>query len=328
MEAFREHPSRSTCAPVTVIIVNWNSGRLLQQCLEALSKQSVTPSSILVVDNASTDGSIDNLRESENVTVKRADINLGFAAGNNWAIEACSTEFIALLNPDAFPAPGWLEELLNAAERSPEAAAFASRMIQHDEPEFLDGAGDAYHVTGLFWRIGHGRKPSPATLHPRPVFSACAGAALYRRQAVREAGGFDEDFFCYGEDVDLGFRLRLSGHTVLYVPKAIAYHVGGGSSGGTQSDFAAYYGQRNLPWVFLKNMPSTLMWALLPAHILVNGLLILRAMSRGQGRIVLRAKWDAASRLREVWKKRRAIQAQRRVGPRALWTFLHKGWPR
>ncbi|MFV8835694.1 glycosyltransferase family 2 protein [Aquisalimonas sp. APHAB1-3] len=328
MEAPCEKPPRTTPAPVTVIIVNWNSGPLLKECLTNLARQTVSPSRIIVVDNASTDGSADDLNGPDNITVQHAESNLGFAAGNNRAMEQCSTEFVALVNPDAFPEREWLEELLRAAQANPEAAAFASRMIQKEQPERLDGVGDAYHVTGVFWRIGHGQKHWSTRLHPHPVFSACAGAALFRLQAVRDAGGFDEDFFCYGEDVDLGFRLRLSGHTVHYVPEAVAYHVGGGSSGGAQSDVAAYYGQRNLPWVFLKNMPSPLLWPLLPAHILLNVLLVVRAAGRGQGYLALRAKRDTASRLPEVWKKRRAIQARRRIGLCALWRVLAKGWPR
>ncbi|WP_290637085.1 glycosyltransferase, partial [Aquisalimonas sp.] len=160
MEAPCEKPPRTTPAPVTVIIVNWNSGPLLQECLANLARQTVSPSRIIVVDNASTDGSADDLSAPDNITLQRAESNLGFAAGNNRAMEQCSTEFVALLNPDAFPEREWLEELLRAARATPEAAAFASRMIQNEQPERLDGAGDAYHVTGVFWRIGHGRKPA------------------------------------------------------------------------------------------------------------------------------------------------------------------------
>ena len=130
----------------------------------------------------------------------------------------------------------------------------------------LDGTGDAYHMSGLVWRMGHGMPVSSDTGKDYEVFSPCAAVAFYRRSAMQKIGGFDEEYFCYVEDVDLGFRLRLAGFRCLYVPKSVAHHVGSGATGGQHSDFAAYHGHRNLVWTFVKDMPGILFWALLPLH--------------------------------------------------------------
>ena len=108
-----------------------------------------------------------------------------------------------------------------AARHNPEYSFFASKLISADNPRVLDGAGDNYHVSGLVWRRGHGNTAQGEMNAPREVFAPCAAAALYRRSALIDVGGFDEDFFCYVEDVDLGFRLRLAGHRCLYVPQAV-----------------------------------------------------------------------------------------------------------
>lgn len=179
---------------VSVVIVNYNSGRLLARCLAHLDRQTVTPERVLVVDNASTDGSGALIDTSRQVTVIRAGKNLGFAAGNNFALSVCATPLVVLLNPDAFPEPDWLEKLLTAAEKNPGCAMFGSRLLSAEQPSLLDGDGDHYHVSGAVWREGHMRRVTPAAA-PREVFSPCAAAAMYRTEALRQVGGFDEDFF-------------------------------------------------------------------------------------------------------------------------------------
>jgi GT2 family glycosyltransferase len=161
---------------------------------------------------------------------------------------------LALLNPDAFPEPGWLEALVQAAEREPTVAAFASRLVLASSPEYLDGAGDSYHASGRAWRNGHRRPLAGWPASDVEVFAPCAAAALYRRAAFDEVGGFDEQYFCYFADVDLGFRLRLRGHRCLYVHGAVVRHIGSALSG-YKSEFAVYHGERNAVWTFFKDMP-------------------------------------------------------------------------
>jgi GT2 family glycosyltransferase len=310
---------------VTVIIVNWNSGELLAECLRRLKAQTIQQARVLVVDNASSDGSLTSAGKlAHNVTVLRMNANLGFAASNNRAIAECDTEFVALLNPDAFPEPDWLERLLAAARAHPEVAAFGSRQLCHSDPEVLDGIGDNYHMSGLAWRNRHGVRQQAQDLVAREIFSPCAAAALYRRRALTDAGGFDEDFFCYVEDVDLGFRLRLAGHKSMYVPDAVVHHVGSASTGGEWSDFAVYHGFRNPVWVFIKNMPGTLFWPLLPLHVAFNLASILLFSMRGQGGVILKAKRDAFLGIPRMWRKRRDIQANRVASIGGIWKALDK----
>lgn len=309
---------------VSVIIVNWNSGMLLAECLRHLEAQTVQLKRVLVVDNASSDDSATSTEAFADVTVRRMKANLGFAVGNNRTLAECDTEFVALLNPDAFPAPNWLEQLLVAAKARPEVAAFGSCQLCHENAEILDGIGDSYHMSGLVWRERHGARQQAEDLVPREIFSPCAAAALYRRQALVDAGGFDEDFFCYVEDVDLGFRLRLAGHKAMYVPDAVVHHVGSATTGGQRSDFSVYHGHRNLVWTFVKNMPGTLFWLMLPLHMALNLASILWFSMRGQGRVILKAKRDALFGIPRMWRRRRNIQANRVASIGEIWKALDK----
>jgi GT2 family glycosyltransferase len=309
---------------VSVIIVNWNGEPFLERCLTALLAQTIKPHEIILVDNASSDGSLEIARRYPSVKLLALDYNSGFARGNNLAIEAASSEseWIALINPDAFTEPRWLEELLLAAESNPEFDVFGSKLVNASDSSLLDGVGDAYHISGLVWRSGHG---TPVfTDSKREIFSPCAAAALYRNSAIREVGGFDEDYFCYVEDVDLGFRLRLAGYRCLNVPESVAHHVGSGTTGGQHSNFSVYHGHRNLVWTFVKNMPDVLFWLLLPLHVLLNLVSIILFAWRGQGKVILRAKRDALLGLPKIWRKRHAVQKNRVATVGEIWRMLDR----
>ena len=320
------HAASGKWPKVSVIIVNWNGEQFLQRCLAALTSQTVRPHEIILVDNASCDGSLAIARRFPGVRLILSGENTGFARGNNLAIAAASaeSEWIALINPDAFAEPGWLEALLAAVAAHPRFDVFGSKLLNAADPALLDGAGDAYHVSGQVWRIGHGAPAPAGAEHEREIFSPCAAAALYRRSALRALGGFDEDYFCYVEDVDLGFRLRLAGSRCLYVPQSVAHHVGSGTTGGQHSDFALYHGHRNLVWTFVKDMPGMLFWLLLPLHVALNLASIAWFGLQGRGGVILRAKRDALTGLPKMWRKRRQVQLSRRVSVAALWKQLDK----
>lgn len=318
MENNLESPAVETAPQVTVLILNYNGGKYLPQCLFALERQTFTDFEILVVDNGSSDGSVDDL-ESEwpQVRVIRTGKNLGFAAGNNVGAKAARGQWLALLNSDAFAEPEWLETLMYAAEAFPEKTFFASMQLQARDPRFLDGTGDGYHISGVAWRINERRETKMLVKKVEEVFSACGAAAFYPRAAFLEIGGFDEDYFCNFEDVDLGFRLRLIGYTCLLIPKAVVHHVGSGVQG-RESTFAVYHYHRNMVWTYIKDMPSALLWRSFLWHLLANTWFLLYYSFCFCARAVWSAKWDALKELERVLEKRKQVQATMTVSPEVI----------
>ena len=312
---------------VGVVVVSYNPGADLARCVQALKKQTLAPHRVIVVDNGSGDGSLASLGPSTgDREVLALGRNTGFACGANRGIErAADCDWIALLNPDAFPEPGWLEALVRHARERPEFALLASRQLRADDPSRLDGAGDVYAVSGLAWRRFFDRPATDAAPLAEEVFSPCAAAALYRRDALVDAGGLDESYFCYFEDVDLAFRMRLRGHRCLYVPEAVVHHVGSAVSG-QHSAFSLYHGHRNLVWTWWKNMPGPLLAAYLPHHLALIAVSLVHFAGRGLFRPVLRAKVDALRGLGAVLRQRRRVQASRRAGIADLRRPMAGGW--
>jgi GT2 family glycosyltransferase len=208
---------------LTVIIPTWNQRELLRDCLKSLHNQTCVPS-ILVVDNASTDGTVDIVRtEFPEVKLLCLPSNLGFAKAANQGILRCTTVYVALLNNDTEADREWVESGLEALENQTDYAFFASRMIRFHSRDRLDSAGDCYTRGGLPYKRGFG-EPVEAFPEPEPVLAASAGAAFYRRSLFDKAGLFDEDLFMYLEDVELSLRAQSAGLRCLYIPDALVYH--------------------------------------------------------------------------------------------------------
>lgn len=311
----------------SLIIVTWNSAAHLPRCLDCLRVQTVRDFEIVIVDNGSTDGTLDRLHTEQwdfPLRVERLSSNLGFAAANNIGARLARGRWLVLLNADAFPEPDWLEKLLQAAEQHPDYNFFASRQIQYHNPKLLDGAGDEYHTSGLAWRRYYNHPSADHGLNQQEIFGACAAAAMYRRDDFLDVGGFDEDYFSYFEDVDLSFRLRLQGGRCLYLPDAIVHHVGSASTG-KLSDFVVYYGHRNLVWTYFKNMPGMLFWLYLPLHLAMNAFFLVSFSFRGKARAIFRAKRDALLNIHLALMKRRLVQSKRTVSSQAIHCFMRKG---
>jgi GT2 family glycosyltransferase len=289
-----------------VVIVAYNCGEHLQRCVDALEAQTFRDWQAVVWDNASTDGALERLRADDRFRLIRHPENLGFAAANNRAAAFSRSPFIVTLNPDAFAEPDWLERLIAAAEIFG-ADAVASLQLNDGDPDVLDGAGDCMSIAGVAWRGGYGSPRASAPARPAEVFSPCAAAALYRRDRFEALGGFEERFFCYYEDVDLGFRLRLAGGRCILEPAAVVRHVGSASSDKV-SGFAEYHGTRNRLWTFLRDMPLVLMPIALPAHVLV----IAYVMLRSSGAELRDARWRG---LRDGWRGRAPWLGERRWRP-------------
>lgn len=313
---------------VSVIIVTWNSASHLPRCLDCLQAQTFKDFEVILVDNASKDGALEGLEShwpGLRLLVKKLEENRGFAGANNVGAALARGTWLALLNSDAFPEPEWLGTLLQAARQHPQFSFFASRQIQANEPSLLDGAGDAYHVSGLAWRRFSGMPAARFGLQAEEVFSPCAASALYLRRAFLQVGGFDEDFFSYQEDVDLGFRLRLQGYRCMYLPGAVVEHIGSASTG-KRSSFAIYHGHRNLVWTYIKDMPSVLFWLYLPVHLFMNLSFLFYFSARGQAGAIWRAKWDALRGLGRVLAKRKVIQRGRSLAASGLYQQMEQDW--
>jgi len=298
---------------VSIIVVNFRAGPWLARCLGALAGQTHADFEAVVVDNASADGSLEAaiaaVAGDPRFRFDPAETNLGFAAANNRAARQAGGDWLALLNPDAIPDPDWLEQLLEAVARHPGAAMFGSLQIDAADPARLDGCGDNYLFAGIPWRGGFGWPAAAAPAEDRAVFSPCGAAALYSRSAFAAAGGFDESFFCYLEDVDLAFRLRLRGEHCIQVARARVRHAGGVSSS-QRGEFARYHGTRNIVWCFVKNMPGPLFWPLIPCHAAALGLVWAKSALCGHGAVSARALAAAIGGL--PWRSRRLVQATRR----------------
>jgi GT2 family glycosyltransferase len=311
---------------VAVVIVNYNSGAYLGHCLDALERQSVIPHRAIIVDNASDDADC-NLLQGRPAWMQLLPLqsNTGFARANNIAVSHLrGYDYLALLNPDTVPAPDWLEQLLAGAARHGATDCFGSCMLGYDDDAPADGTADVYHVSGLYWRRDHGRSVDAINTLEAEIFSPCAAAALYHFKSFTDVGGFDEDYFCYSEDIDLGFRLRARGCRAWYIPAAVVRHAGSATTG-KHSAFTIYHGHRNLVWTFFKNMPGTRLWRYLPQHLWLNLVSIVVFTMRGHAGTILRAKRDALLGLPRALSKRKLERQMRLVEADQLVAVMRRG---
>ncbi len=289
---------------VSVVIVNYNGRRYLERCLSSLAAQTDRAFEVILVDNASSDDSVEWVAAHfPDVQIISADKNLGFAAGTNLGIRAARGEFIATLNNDTEVEREYLERLC-APMRHPQVGACAALMLEFERRERIDAAGIRVDRAGFAWNRLQGRRVN-AWLKPREVFGACAGAALYRRAMLDELGLFDEDYFGFYEDVDLAWRARRAGWKCLLVPDARVYHVHGASfrQGSAQKLFLL---ARNRWWTLLKNYPMPSLLLNLPLILLLDQVALLWALVRYRSLAPLRGRAAALRGIPRVFAKRRA----------------------
>ena len=267
----------------------------------------------IVVDNASADDSLSRIVETpDRLTILREITNHGFAGGNNLGACTARGRWLALLNPDAEADPDWLECQLRAVREHPTHRIVASLQISMSDGRVLDGAGDCYLAYGYAWRGGFGRSVDE-TPSAGECFAPCGAASFYPRDLFLDSGGFDEGYFCYHEDVDLGFRLRLLGEACQFDPRCRVRHAGSGITG-RASDFAVFHGARNGLWTYLKNMPGPLLLLTAPVWLVGTIAILLRGLATGRFRATARGLAAAFSNLGPALAARAKLNSRRRAG--------------
>ncbi len=267
---------------VTVVIPNYNGKDYIEACLDSLVAQTMRPD-IIVVDNASTDGSLDMIKKREDIRLIELEQNFGFCRAVNEGIAATKTKYLILLNNDTKAEPTFVEELYKAIDKYDDTFSVASKMLQMDKPELIDSAGDLYCALGWAFSLGKDGKKSRYDKES-VVFSACGGASIYRRDLFEQIGYFDELHFSYLEDVDVGYRARIMGYKNRYTPKAIVYHAGSASTGSRYNPFKVRLAARNSWYVIYKNMPALQILINLPFFLIGFGTKALFFIFKGYGR--------------------------------------------
>ena len=311
---------------VSVIVLNFNGKQHLPVCLTALCNQTYTPIEILLVDNGSTDGSLDLVHENfRGVRTLALRENLGFCGGNNAGIRQARGEYIALLNNDTEADDRWIAESVFALEANPEAGFTASRIRLFDRRDRLDTAGDLYFRTGYPGKRGFLLPDGPEFDKPEWVFGSCAGAAVYRRTMLDEIGLLDEDFFSYIEDTDLSFRAQLAGYRCLYVPTAVIYHKVGATAG-QDSPLRQLWSHRNHWYTLIKNLPGALILEYAPQIIIAEVLVFYSAVRKQRLRVFLKARVEVLRNLSRMISKRRKVQKLRKVSSAYIDSLIRKDW--
>ena len=299
---------------LSVVIPNWNGSRYLPVCLDALARQSYPTVEVVVVDNASTDGSPERvLRDYPSVRLVRLPVNRGFTGACNAGLWAAQGEFVALLNNDTEVDAGWAAAVVDAFGRAPDIGSVASKMLLFDQRDRIHTAGDFFTVDGRAGNRGVWQADDGRYAREEFVFSACGGSSVYRRAMLDQIGLLDDDFFFSLEDVDLGWRAQLAGWRCLYTPSAIVYHHLKATGGGVT---ASYYDGRNLLFVLVKNVPAA-QWRRYGAQIVMAqaqlALEAVRAWRGAAARARLRGMAAGLIGLPRQLRKRRSIQQSRVV---------------
>lgn len=319
---------------VTLVIPNYNGMKFIEECMDSvLAQDADTPEfQTIVVDNASTDGSLEWLKErfeqgggeslneearceeSPAVVILPQSTNTGFCHAVNVGIEAADTPYVILLNNDTKVKSDFVKQLYYAIEDKPDAFSVSAKMLMWDRPDLIDDAGDCYCVLG--WAYGRGKgKEANRFDTPCKIFSACGGAAIYRRSVFDKMGLFDEAHFAYLEDLDVGYRAQIYGYRNYYEPSAQVIHYGSASSGSRYNEWKTRIAAANSVYVVFKNMPLLqLIWNL-PFLIAGYAVKFLFFCKKKMGKMYLKGLWDGVHKsLSETGKKQKVAFKISRLG--------------
>ncbi len=326
---------------ISIIVVNWNGVHLLDDCLSALERQTWQNREFILVDNGSKDGSAERLRcwagRLPKTQLLCLDQNTGFCRGNNLGIAKAHGEWLALINNDAIAEPNWLEELARFRDTAPRVGMVGSKILFQDPPGIIDKAGHLIYWDGQNRGRGTMEQDKGQYDSPEEILWPDACAALYRKQLINETGGFDESFFAYGDDADLGMRARLLGWKAWYAPTAVVRHRHSATAG-AYSPLKIMLVERNRVLLALKNFPLRLLlqnpyWS--AKRFLWHGYSATRRtgsasrfmQTHGAFRLVVNLLWSYASTLKQApgaLKRRRRIQRTKLLTNAEVMEFLRR----
>lgn len=316
---------------VSIIVLNWNGKKFLRNCLDSLQKITYSSFEIIVVDNNSKDGSQKFVKKNyKKVILMENKENYGFAKGNNIGFRASAGDYILILNNDTIVTPGFLDSLMKDFEDNPEIACLQPQIILSEKKQFLDGVGAFLTFTGFLYHFGYLKdRMQPKYNKKMKIFSAKGACMLLRRKAIEKVGLFDEDFFIFFEETDLCFRLWLAGYVVMYEPKSIIYHVGGGdttSSNSYQYERRLCLSMRNMLCSYLKNFGTYNLFTVMPMFLFAQTTLCayyLITLKLNLVKVIIKAYLWNIYNLSSTIKKRNNIQHNiRKVSDYSLHKYI------
>ncbi len=314
---------------VAVVVLNYKGIEDTINCLKSLEKQTFKHFKIVAVENGSGDTSLGEFKKLETKYGEKLQTlyntkNLGFAGGVNtgirWALKH-GFDGIVLFNNDAVAESTWLEELVSAHDKK--KTSITTGLLLHEHGDTIDSTGDWYSTWGLPFPRNRGDKASDAPA-AEFVFSATGGGSLYEASLFKEIGLFDEVLFAYYEDVDVSFRTQLAGHKVWYTPAAVAYHKQGATSNRMPSGFAVRQTFKNLPVVFIKNVPKELLLSIGARFYFAYILMLGNAIKNSNGKAAFTGLWQSITLFGHAIHERHRIQKQKKVSAKHIKKLL---WP-
>lgn len=288
----------------SIIIPNWNGARFLVNCIDSLRSQTYKKYEVIVVDNGSSDNSIEILKSYPEIKTILLDKNYGFAKACNIGISNAQGEYISLINNDVILNNDWLERAIMGFQKYKEYDFMATKILCMNKPFMVDSAGFELYSPGAVYSYHGKNADDPLVTKERETFGAVATAAVYRADIFTRIGLFDEDFFAYTEDTDLSFRARLAGFRCIYMPTVVCRHFGS-ATGIKYSTFHAFHVRRNSEYLFILNMHGYLFWKYLIPHIGYELTLLVLYFRIGRAKVWFRAKFESLKMLKKNLKKRK-----------------------